>query len=618
MTAWREHPLSSLADVERFETAVPLLERIPERSVYDVLLRTAAQHGDRTALTMVMTGDDEEEPRRVSFVDLLGLVTRTANLFTSLGGERPGVAYLLPTLIETHAVLWGAETAGYAVPMNFLLQPDDLHALLEASGATVLVALGPHPVLDIWEKAVELQRRIPGLTLVRVAPPGTPRVADVIELSAIADQPDDRLLAPPPETGDEIAAYFHTGGTTGAPKLAAHTHRGQLVAAYGCAALLDLGPDDVVTGTLPMFHVAGTILMGVSTFLSGSELLLMSPAGLRNPVMVQRYWRLCERYGVTVAGGVPTSLGALAQIPTDGADLRRLRTAITGASPLPSAVRNRFEEVTGLAVKEIYGMTEASGLISCNPARGTGGNGSVGLRFPYTQVVCRRLGDDGGLGEVCDPGEVGAVTVSGPTVSPGYRDPEQGAETFQEGVLVTGDLGQLDHQGRLVLGGRSKDLIIRSGHNIDPQMIEDALQRHPDVVLAAAVGRPDAYAGELPVCYVELRPGSDVSEDELRQFAEQEISERPAWPRHVHVVPRVPVTAVGKIYKPSLREDAVERVVRALLDEAGLRGSVAASEGGGGLRGLRVEITLRDASPADGNRLQGLLDGYLMVSTVTV
>ncbi|MBA3251409.1 MAG: acyl-CoA synthetase, partial [Geodermatophilaceae bacterium] len=113
-------------------------------------------------------------------------------------------------------------------------------------------------------------------------------------------------------------------------------------------------------------------------------------------------------------------------------------------------------------------------------------------------------------------------------------------------------------------------------------------------------------------------PGSDVSEDELRHFAEQEISERPAWPRQVHVVPQVPVTAVGKIFKPSLRQDAVEQVVRALLDEGGLSGSVTASGGGGGPRGLRVEITLHDASPADRTHLQGLLDGYLMASTVTL
>ncbi len=617
MTAWLEHPLTTLADIERFETEVPLHERIPQRSVYDVLVGVAAEHGDRTALTMVMTGEDDEEPRRVSFVELLGLVTRTANLFTSLGGERPGVAYLLPTLVETHAVLWGAETAGYAVPMNFLLQPDDLQSLLEESGATILVALGPHPVLDIWEKAVELQRRVPGLTLVRVAPPGTPGVDGVVELTAIAEQPGDRLLAPPPEIGDEVAAYFHTGGTTGVPKLAAHTHRGQLVAAYGCAALLDLRPDDVVTGTLPMFHVAGTILMGISTFLSGSELLLLSPGGLRNPVMVKRYWRVCEKYGVTVAGGVPTSLGALAEVPTDGADLHRLRMALTGASPLPPAVRERFEEMTGLPVKEIYGMTEASGLISCNPVRGSGGAGSVGLRFPYTHIECRRLGDDGGLGDACDQGELGVVTIGGPTVSPGYRDPVQGAGTFQDGRLITGDLGRLDHEGRLVLEGRSKDLIIRSGHNIDPQMIESALQRHPDVVLAAAVGQPDAYAGELPVVYVELKPGSHVSADELRDFAETEISERPAWPREVHVVPQVPLTAVGKIFKPSLRQDAVEQVVRSLLDEAGLSGSVTASGGGSGLRGLQVEVILRDASPADCISLQGVLDGYLMESTVT-
>ena len=616
MTDWLADPLATLADIERFETRVELSERIPQCSMYDVLVRAAAEHGDRAALTMVMTGDDEEEPRRVSYVELLASVTRTANLFTSLGGEHPGVAYLLPTLIETHAVLWGAETAGYAVPLNFLLQPDDLQVLLEASGATVLVALGEHPVLDIWEKALELRRRLPGLTLVRVAPAGTPSVQGVVDLTAAADQPGDRLLTPPPDTGDEVAAYFHTGGTTGVPKLAAHTHRGQLVAAYGCAALLDFGPDDVVTGTLPMFHVGGAIILGVSIFLSGAELLLLSPGGLRNPVMVQRYWRLCQRYGVTVAGGVPTSLGALAEVPTDGVDLHRLRMALAGGAPLPAAVRERFEDVTGLTVKEIYGMTEASGPISCNPAHGTGGGGSVGLRFPYTQVVCRRLGEDGGVGDVCDPGEIGVVTVTGPTVSPGYRDPTQDAGTFQDGVLITGDLGRLDDEGRLVIEGRSKDLIIRSGHNIDPQMIESAMQRHPDVMLAAAVGQPDAYAGEVPVCYVELRPGSDATEDELRLFAEQEIGERPAWPRQVYIVPHMPLTAVGKIFKPSLRQDSAERLVRTLLNEADLTGMVTASESRSG-HGLGVHITLHDTSPTDRTRLHNLLSSYLMSCTIT-
>ena len=130
---------------------------------------------------------------------------------------------------------------------------------------------------------------------------------------------------------------------------------------------MNLGPDDVVTGTLPMFHVAGTILLGISTFLAGSELVLMSPSGLRNPAIVSSFWRICERYGVTLAGGVPTSIGAIAEVPLGGADISSVRGGLTGASSLPVAVREKFEAVTGKRLNEIYGMTEASGLISCNP-----------------------------------------------------------------------------------------------------------------------------------------------------------------------------------------------------------------------------------------------------------
>ena len=398
MTSWLESPLRTLSDVERFEAEMPLEQRLPGNSVYDVFLRAADAYGDRTALTMLMTGDDDEQARTLSYSELLGLVTRTANMLSDLGGARPGVAFMLPTLIETHAVLWAAETVGYAVPINFLLQPDHIRGLLEASDANVLVTFGPHPQLDIWEKSLELKRQMPDLTLVRVAPPGyrTGRWGHRF-LRCNSDQPADRLTFDSPGRGDDVAAYFHTGGTTGVPKLAAHSHNGQLTAAFGCAALMNLGPDDVVTGTLPMFHVAGTILLGISTFLAGSEIVLMSPSGLRNPAMVTNFWRICERYGVTLAGGVPTSIGAIAEVPLGGADISSVRGGLTGASSLPVAVREKFEAVTGKKLNEIYGMTEASGLISCNPFEGEGGAGSVGLRLPYTKVTVRRLTDDGSL-----------------------------------------------------------------------------------------------------------------------------------------------------------------------------------------------------------------------------
>ncbi|MGZ5240263.1 MAG: AMP-binding protein, partial [Caldimonas sp.] len=225
-------------DLARFEAEMTLEQRLPERSILDVFVAGAARWPDRTAITMLMTGADDEQPRRVSYRELLGLVRRAANVFAALGGPRPGVAYMLPSLVETHATLWGAEAAGYAVPINFLLQPEHIAGLLEASGARILVALGPHPVLDIWQKALALRERLPGLTLLRVGAPGAPLEEGVLDFdAALLAQPDDRLVFGEPGGDGDVAAYFHTGGTTGMPKLVSHTHRSQLVAALGGAVL---------------------------------------------------------------------------------------------------------------------------------------------------------------------------------------------------------------------------------------------------------------------------------------------------------------------------------------------------------------------------------------------
>jgi fatty-acyl-CoA synthase len=377
---------------------------------------------------------------------------------------------------------------------------------------------------------------------------------------------------------------------------------------------MNLGPDDVLTGTSPMFHVAGTSLMGIRTFLAGSEIVLMSPSGMRNPAMVTNFWQICERYGVTLAFGVPTAIGAITDVPLSGADISSVRGGLTGAASLPVAVREKFEAVTGTRLNEIYGMTEASGIFSCNPFEGEGGSGSVGLRFPYTTVTVRRLTEDGSLGDPCDVGEVGVLTVGGPTVSPGYRNESQNVGTFVDGELNSGDLAYTDADGRIYIAGRSKDLIIGSAHNIDPLIIENALQRHPAVALAAAVGMPDSYAGELPVCYVQLFPGVTATEQELRVFAEAEIGERPAWPKEIRIIDAIPMTAIGKIFKPSLREDAVKRTVQTLLVERHLAGDVVVAAGGP--RGMSATVTLADSNDDVASQLQEVLDGYLFQATI--
>ncbi|GAB4553296.1 MAG: acyl-CoA synthetase [Rhizobacter sp.] len=606
-------------DLARFEAEMALDQRVPERSVLDVFIHTAARQPDRTALTMLTTGADDERPRRVSYSELLGLVRRAANLFATLGGRRPGVAYMLPSLVETHVTLWGAETAGYAVPINFLLQPEHIAGLLKASGARILVALGPHPALDIWQKALALREQLPGLKLVRIAAPGTPLEDGVVDFhSALMAQPESHLRFGEPGRDNDVAAYFHTGGTTGTPKLVTHTHRGQIVAALGGVVLGDMRPTDTLTATLPLFHVGGTIFCALSMFMAGGGLLIMSPSGLRNPAMVQGFWRLAAKYGATLVGAVPTSVGAVLQVPLDGADLSAVRAGFCGAASLPPAIGERFRQVTGRGLFEVYGMTEASGLIAIDPVAGEGGVGSVGWALPYTQVAVHRLEANGRLGAACEPHEIGVITVRGPHVSPGYRNPEHNAGIFDNGVLNSGDLGYTDDEGRVHIAGRAKDLIIRSGHNIDPLMIENAMAAHPAVALAAAVGMPDAYAGELPVCYVALKPGASVTEDELHAHAQQAIGERPAWPKHIHIVDAIPLTSVGKIYKPQLRCDAARRLVARLVQrELGLADAqVQAHEGG--RKGMRISVTLPEAARLSVPSVEQALASYLFEAHVGV
>ena len=263
-------------------------------------------------------------------------------------------------------------------------------------------------------------------------------------------------------------------------------------------------------------------------------------------------------------------------------------------------------------------MTEASGLISIDPLCGPGGAGSVGWALPYTQVDILRLNADGGLGKVCDASQIGVIAISGDHVSPGYRDLNHNSGAFDNGALNSGDLGYKDEQGRAYVAGRSKYLIIRSGHNIDPAMIENAMSTHPAVALAAAVGQPDAYAGELPVCFIEMRSGAKVSDEDLQAHAQSSIDERPAWPKHIYVVEAIPLTTVGKIYKPSLRCDAARLKVTDMLQIDMELSGAKIDVVDGGARGMRVTVTLAENDRTSVAALKKELADYLFESRVQV
>jgi len=223
-----------------------------------------------------------------------------------------------------------------------------------------------------------------------------------------------------------------------------------------------------------------------------------------------------------------------------------------------------------MKILEGYGLTEGTCASSFNPYHGQQKVGSIGLRLPYMQMQILMVDSDGKFVREADVDEIGAVCIKGPNVFNGYLDDAQNQGIWpKEGWLNTGDLGRQDRDSFFWLTGRTKELIIRGGHNIDPAAIEDPLYRLPGVQVAAAVGRPDPYAGEVPIAYVQLQEDTDLSEAQIIEYLKKEIGERAAIPKEVYIVDQIPLTPVGKIFKPSLRWQAIERVYEAELQALG-------------------------------------------------
>ena len=559
-------PIRSIKDVAQLESQ-DYDALIPYRSPYEVLSHGAKTFGDQDALRFLHTGDPDTAFDVYSYRDLLDQVGRAANAFHRLGVKRgESVAFLLPSIPYAYFTLFGAETVAHACPINYLLQADHIAELLSSANATVLVALGPHESLDIWSKAAALKDLCPNLRHVLSVGEhvdGFDRLEDLM-----AAEPANELMFEPPRQRDGIAAYFHTGGTTATPKLTQHTQGNQVHAAWGAAQMYGMHAGDVIINGFPLFHVAGSFVYGLSAFVAGATIVLPTLLGMRNPTMVRHYWSAVERHKVTLLAGVPTVMTTLLNVPIQGQDVSSVRCMLTGGSPLPTELAAQFEAQYQWPVRNILGMTESAGVISIVPFAGERVPGSCGLRLPFTQIKVVALRDDEpNITRECAAGQTGVVLIKGPNVSPGYTDPKRNAGTFTpDGWLISGDLGYISERGELHINGRAKDVIIRSSHNIDPVAIEEVLLSHPAVENAAAVGAPDGYAGELPVAFVTLKPGQSVTGDDLLNYAAPLIPERPAIPKSITIIDTMPMTPIGKIFKPALRVLATRAVIAQIVE----------------------------------------------------
>jgi long-chain acyl-CoA synthetase len=483
----------------------------------DLLVRTAAEHGDRTAVKL----DD----LALSYSVLDQASRRVAGLLRQRGlqvGDRVGLS--LPNVPYFPVLYYGILRAGgVVVPMNVLLKGREVAYYLDDAGAKMMFAW--HDFADAATEGAE--KAGAELTLVK---PGE------IEGVVFAADPFEEVVD---RADDDVAVLLYTSGTTGTPKGASLTHHNLLSNTEASRKLIDIGPDDVVLGALPLFHSFGQTCSMNAVVSAGATLTLIPRF---DPV---KGLEIIQRDKVTIFAGVPTMYNAFMSVPNaDEYDTSSLVTCVSGGAAMPGEILRGFEEKFGCVILEGYGLSETSPVASFNHREIGRKVGSIGT--PIEGVEMKVVDDEGN--EV-PQGEVGEIVIKGPNVMKGYwNKPEATAEVMRGGWFHTGDMAKVDEDGFFFIVDRKKDMIIRGGYNVYPREIEEVLYEHPAVRECAVLGVPDEQWGEEVGAAVALKPGAEATPEELREYVKSQVAAY-KYPRHIWIVDELPKGPTGKILK---------------------------------------------------------------------
>jgi len=487
-------------------------------SISSLLDQAAAEHPGHAALRM----DDLV----LSYAQLREAAGRMSTLLALLGVE-PGdrVGLMLPNVPAFPIAFYGALAAGaVVVPMNPLLKSREVSYYLGDSGAKAVVA---------WHAAAGEAAKGAADAGAQMIAAETPDLSGLLEeVSPAADWSGRGDL--------DDAVILYTSGTTGHPKGAELTHDGLVRnAEISSLTLFDVGPDDVIMGCLPLFHVFG-LTCGLNASVARAATLSLLPRF--DPA---KALDIIQRDQVTIFEGVPTMYAAMLHLPdADPAKTATLRLCASGGAAMPVEVLRGFEEKFGCVILEGYGLSETSPVASFNHPHRVRKPGSIGT--PIEGVEMRLIDDDW---NTVPDGEIGEIAIRGHNVMKGYwNKPEATAETMRDGWFRTGDMARVDADGYYFIVDRKKDLIIRGGYNVYPREIEEVLHEHPAVAEVAVIGIPHPSLGEEVGAAVALKPGASATADELRSFARDRVAAY-KYPRHVWLVDALPKGPTGKILR---------------------------------------------------------------------
>ncbi|MGO9567575.1 MAG: class I adenylate-forming enzyme family protein [Desulfomonilaceae bacterium] len=452
------------------------------------------------------------------------------------------------------------------VPLNPMYKDQELSYFFKDSGAKLFLTLDEiASTLDLsFLKNTEVERIITTSALdllpAEASPPealkNTKRVsvAGCLDLLEILDKYKNVRIDCCEVSPDTVAYLTYTSGTTGQPKGAMNTHGNIAFSARVYQAMMGIDSNDVVLGVAPLFHVTGEVAHAAIAALAGIPVVLFYRFDPGEAL------RLIERWKVTMTVASTTVYIALTNHPDiEKRDLSSFVKAYSGGAAVSKAVVDHFQELTGLRLHNVYGMTETNSPSHITPLGKEGPvdaeSGAVSVGVPVPNSVSRIV-DLGDSTRELAPGEVGEIVNRGPMVIPGYwNKPEETSHAIRDGWLFSGDVGKMDEHGWFYVVDRKKDLIIASGYKVWPRDVEDVLYQHPAVREAAVVGMPDPYRGETVKAFVALKEGLErsVSADDIISFCKSRMAAY-KYPRQVQFVSEIPKTLTGKFLRRALRE----------------------------------------------------------------
>jgi acyl-CoA synthetase (AMP-forming)/AMP-acid ligase II len=515
---------------------------IPDLPLTEYVLAGGAGQPGKPALI------DGASGRVMTYGELEDAIRSLAGGLAAAGFGRGDVlALMAPNGPEYAVVFHGAAMAGGTVTtINPAYTQGEVHHQLADSGARILATTAPLAAAAVRACAETAVTEV--YLLGEAGEAGEADGADgtipVRPLSAMAGSP---LAAHVPVGPDDVVALPYSSGTTGLAKGVMLTHKNLVANVAQTLGAIPSAADERLMAVLPFFHIYGMQCMMNCGLRAGATVVTLPRFDL------EQFLRAHEDYRITRSFVAPPIVLALAKHPlVDSFDLSHLRLVNSGAAPLKAELAAEASKRLGCEVVQGYGMTELSPVSHLTPP-GWFKPGSVGITAPDTQTKIA----DPVTGTDLGTGEEGEVWVRGPQVMTGYlNNPQATAATIDaDGWLHTGDLGYMDPDGHLYVVDRLKELIKYKGFQVPPAELEAVLLRHPDVADAAVIGLPDDEAGEIPVGYVVLRPGTETSPDEIMRFVASEVAHYKQI-RRLEVIDAIPKSAAGKILRRVLRDSA--------------------------------------------------------------